>query len=186
MESFQNKTVKCVENSSALFAPWFIPDLDEQDSKNEEPNLNYQKDINDFFDKYELPNELRVVYLSLNSPNKQFVYKPAVFLSFKEIKNYIDFYLSKGVTSFIDFGLISTGMGHCAVLAFNIKDKAFFIRNGGGSSNYDRISNLNFILEFDFENFPETKLLNFEKLVENINHFNEEEYFFSEIQNIII
>ena len=46
------------------------------------------------------------------------------------------------------------GMGHIIVLSWNSKAKSFILRRDGGSNDYDRIENNNFITKYNAASTP--------------------------------
>jgi len=173
-----NKLKECtfsVDNTNCLKDPVFRPEIDNVDVDEliYKSNKNNQK-ILELSEKINLPSKLLYMYILLDSNTREFTYYNFTFFSIREIEKRLIIYEEDNQNNICDLALCYHGMGWIIVLTLNRKDGKFFLRMDGGSNNYDREDNWNFIKKYD-PHTQKDKLFNIDKFFdisknENINN----------------
>ena len=111
--------------------------------------------IEDFCKKVNIPDKLFHIYNLLDSTEREFVYHNFIFCTFDEVINKYKIYLENKQDKVCDIAYCYHGMGYFVVLTMNTTNGYFFFRIDGGSNDYDRLYNWNFIKECNPENFKD-------------------------------
>lgn len=96
-----------------------------------------------------LPSILQYAYLILGSEDREFTLHEWTFMSIKTIENRLDVYHKGGQHQVCDLAHRYMGMGHIEVITLDIETGLVFLRHDGGSSDWDRHPNWEFIRDFD-------------------------------------
>jgi hypothetical protein len=146
--------------------PFFSPIKDEDASIEDVINRPTKDNtyIIDLATQIDLPRQLYNIYLMIDSNKREFSYDTFSFFSIDEINKRYNNFKANNQNDICDLACKYYGMGHIIVLSWNIKRKAFILRRDGGSNDYDRRDNNNFIINYDGNSTPETKRIPSDKL----------------------
>ena len=106
--------------------------------------INHNKTIN-------LPTKLLYMYCLLDSSNREINYNNFIFMSFNEIIDRYNLYKKNGQNKLCDLAIKYDGMGYIFVLTYNIYNGTFFFRRDGGSNDWERQTNWDFIKNYEPE-----------------------------------
>ena len=175
-----NKLKECtfsIDNTNCLKDPFLRPDIDTVavDELIYKSNKNNQK-ILELSEKINFSPKLLYMYILLDSDTREFTYHNFTFFSIREIEKRLIVYEEDNQNNICDIASCYHGLGWIIVLTLNRKDGKFFLRMDGGSNNYDREDNWNFIKNYD-SHTQQDKLFNIDKLFDilktkNINNLN--------------
>lgn len=128
--------------------------------------LEYNKNLN-------LPLELIYIYSLLDCLDREFTFKNFTFMTFNEIINRYELYISNNQYKICDIAITYIGLGHIIILTYDINNQTFFFRYDGGSNEWDRDLHWEFIKIFNPEN-QKNKIYNLHEtfnIIENMNEF---------------
>lgn len=162
-----------MKDTSALQTPFFEALNDREFTKDDINTnikecidiINNNKIILDINEKLKLPNTLIYMYCLLDSLHREITYKTFVFMSFSEIKERYDMYIKNNQKKICDIAFTYIGMGHIIIIAYDILNNKFFFRYDGGSNNFDRDTNWEFIKNFDPLTTPISNMYIFEEVI---------------------
>lgn len=129
-------------------------------------------DIIDLATSIHLPGILYNMYLILDSNQREFTYNIFHFFSINEIIERNKVHVKNNQTNICDLACSYYGMGHIIVLSWNSKQNAFIFRRDGGSNDYDRLENYNFIINYDAQSTPPEKRVSPDKLFKTLSETN--------------
>lgn len=132
-------------------------------------------DIIDFAEQIDLSQHLYNMYLLLDSNKREFSYDTFSFFSIEEIVERYNNFKKVGQAHICDIACRYYGMGHIIVLSWNSKVKSFILRRDGGSNDYDRIENNNFITKYNAESTPHSKRISEDTLFKTLKENSLEE-----------
>lgn len=157
--------------------PFFSPIKDEitsiQDVINKPTKDN--TDIIDLATQLEFPQLIYNMYLLLDSNEREFSYDTFCFFSINEIISRYNSLKKNNQAKICDIACRYYGMGHVIVLSWNVERKAFILRRDGGSNDYDRKDNYNFIINYHALSTPESKRISQERLFKTLGDYKLEE-----------
>ena len=107
----------------------------------------------------------------IDSNKREFSYDTFSFFSIDELVSRYNNFKENNQDDICDIACKYYGMGHIIVLSWNIKRKAFILRRDGGSNDYDRRDNNNFIINYDALSTPESKRINQEMLFKTLGDY---------------
>ncbi|MBM94056.1 MAG: hypothetical protein CMF51_04835 [Legionellales bacterium] len=111
-----------------------------------------------------IPELLYNIYHLLDSNKREFSYNTFHFFSIDEILNRHNAFINADQKNVCDIACSYYGMGHIIVLSWNKAAQCFMLRRDGGSNDYDRNINYNFIVNFVADNIVEDKKIKTENL----------------------
>lgn len=142
-----------------------IPDIINNSKKDNTYIIDLATSIN-------LPKILYNMYLILDSNKREFTYNIFSFFSINEIVERYNINIKDNQHDICDLACSHYGMGHIIVLSWNSKKSTFILRRDGGSNDYDRIDNRNFIVNYDAQSTPLKKRISAEKLFQTLAETN--------------
>lgn len=157
-------------NSKTTETPFFSPVTDKDKTIADIIN-NPKKDNTDIIDlsqTIKLPDVLYNMYLMLDSNMREFSYNIFHFFSINEM---IERNKSRN-NNICDLACSYYGMGHIIILSWNSIQNSFILRRDGGSNDYDRIDNYNFIKNYDAQSTPPSKRISHERLFKTLSETN--------------
>tara|TARA_Y100000817_G_scaffold313314_1_gene309168 strand:+ start:2009 stop:2596 length:588 start_codon:yes stop_codon:yes gene_type:complete len=137
--------------------------------------------IIDIADKILLPELLYRIYLLLDVNEREFSYNTFTFMSINEIAQRFRSFQDTKQKNICDFAISYYGLGHIMVLSWNIATKSFILRRDGGSNDYDRRENSEFIVNYDATQTPPEKQIHMSDLFNTLKNNN-----FDDFRNILI
>ena len=132
-------------------------------------------------DKIGMPELLYRIYLLLDENEREFSYNTFTFFSVNEIEQRFNAIQGTKQKNICDLAVSYYGLGHIMVLSWNIATKTFIIRRDGGSNDYDRQKNSEYIVNYDATQTPVEKQISMENLFETIKKKK-----FDELRDILI
>ena len=164
--------------TNTVNAPFFNPDID--DNATVDRMSMSTKDnsvITEIANKLRLPPALTRIYELLDSDEREFTYHNFTFFTINEMKRRQDIFEKHIMQSAIcDLATAYLGMGHIIVLSWDRVNNAFFLRLDGGSNDYDRKDNWDFIREYDTSKTPIIKQISPVTLFNVLSRENVEDY----------
>jgi|TARA_B110000971_G_C19779302_1_gene394538 hypothetical protein len=161
--NFSTLTTSCTE--TPFFTPTYdsvtIKDVINKPSKDNTKILDISHDV-------ELPDILLNMFLLLDSNKREFSYNIFSFMPIDEIDRRYRMFQKKEQSSICDLATSYYGMGHIIVLSWNKKTKTFMLRRDGGSNDYDRIDNMNFITNYNAAAVPQESQITEERLFKTL------------------
>jgi len=157
--------------------PFFSPTKDE-DATIEDVINHPTKDnttIIDLANDIALPQYLFHMYLLLDSNKREFYYDTFCFFSINEISSRYNKFQKARQHDICDLACKYYGMGHIIVLSWNSTVKSFILRRDGGSNDYDRRDNYNFIINYDASSTPHSKRIKQDRLFKTLQENSLEE-----------
>jgi hypothetical protein len=103
--------------------------------------------FNNLFTSHLMPeglnNNIKNIYEILGDPKKEIYFDAWTIMSLQEALERYDKLSKQGQTNVFDIGYKYAGMGYIDVLSCDLTDHLLFYRVDGGSNDYDRVDNLN-------------------------------------------
>lgn len=169
-------------NEKATNHPFFMPN---SEKKTLHDLINHPRKDNTTIisvaDKIEMPELLYRIYLLLDENEREFSYDTFTFLSINEIEQRYNAVIETKQKNICDLAVSYYGLGHIMVLSWNIATKTFIIRRDGGSNDYDRQQNSEYIVNYDATQTPVEKQISMEDLFKTLRNKN-----FNELRDILI
>ena len=134
-------------------------------------NIEYLNLINNF-KLLNLPTNIEDFFINNNAYNCEIYINNYTFLSIKKIIELYKFYNEDNINNIIDIGFIYKGLGYINVIYYNNKFNKIFLREDGGSNNFDRELNytkLKELSKIDKVELIENENYDFDELIYNIN-----------------
>lgn len=143
-------------NSNFLEDPFFVSIIDKYyniDNKIEKciEQINKNKNIIELNKKLKLPLKILYIYCLLDSQDREIIYLNFIFMSFNELIKRYNIYISNNQYKLCDLAIMYLNMGNIVVLSYDITTNRFFFRYDGGSNDWDRDSNWQFIKNYNSE-----------------------------------
>lgn len=162
--------------------PFFMPN---SEHKTVTDLLNQPRKDNttiiDIADKISLPELLYRIYLLLDENEREFSYNTFTFMSINEIVQRFTAFQETNQHHICDFAVSYYGLGHIMVLSWNLATKTFILRRDGGSNDYDRRDNTEFIVKYDATQTPPEKQIKMCDLFQTLKNNN-----FDDFRNLLI
>ena len=137
--------------------------------------------IIDIADKISLPELLYRIYLLLDENEREFSYNTFTFMSINEIAQRFKAFQETNQRHICDFAVSYYGLGHIMVLSWNLATQTFILRRDGGSNDYDRRDNTEFIVKYDATQTPPEKQIKMCDLFQTLKKNN-----FDDFRNLLI
>jgi hypothetical protein len=93
-----------------------------------------------------LNRNIKVIYELLGHQRKEIYYGPCTIMSIDEALQRYKELCRQGQTQVFDIGYKYGGMGYIDVLSCDLTSHLLFYRVDGGSNDYDRLYNLNYVI----------------------------------------
>jgi len=142
-------------NTNSVDAPFFNPDIDDETTiERMSMSMKDNATVTKIANRIHLPPTLTRIYELLDSYKREFTYHNFTFFAINELKRRLELFEDDLQYNICDIATAYHGMGHIIVLSWDRINNAFFLRRDGGSNDYDRKDNWDFIREYDTSKTP--------------------------------
>ena len=113
-------------------------------------NRKAHDDYNNYFDKLpkELNENVRILYKFIANPYVEIYLDDWILFPLSESINKYMYYIAQNQHYVFDVAYKYNGMGHVIILSCDLENHLLFYRQDGGSNDYDREYNLNWVLDY--------------------------------------